>query len=125
VSAVSDADARKQIDEYIAALPDEKARTLGKLRAVATAAAPDAVETIAYSMPALQVGKHVLIYYAAFKNHLSLFPATGSLMEKVPELREYFSGKGTFQFTPDRPLPDDVVRQIVKIRRADIEAGSR
>jgi uncharacterized protein YdhG (YjbR/CyaY superfamily) len=112
--------ATKIIDDYIASLPDDQARALAAMRATVAAAAPDAVEAISYSMPAFKLGKRVLIYYAAFKDHLSLFPASGSVMDKVPQLREYFTGKGTLQFTPEHPLPDDVVRQIVEIRRAEI-----
>jgi uncharacterized protein YdhG (YjbR/CyaY superfamily) len=116
--------ATKMIDDYIAALPQDQADALTRLRATVAAAAPDAVEAVSYSMPAFKLGKRVLIYYAAFKDHLSLFPASGTVMHKVPALHEYFTGKGTLQFTPDHPLPDDVVRQIVAQRRAEIDAGS-
>jgi len=111
------------IDDYIRALPDDQARALTKLRATLVASAPDAVEAVSYSMPALKLNKRVLVYYAAFKDHLSLFPASGSVMDKLgPELQGHFTGKGTLQFTPDKPLPDDVVRQIVAIRRDEIAA---
>jgi uncharacterized protein YdhG (YjbR/CyaY superfamily) len=116
--------ATKLIDEYIAALPDDQRQALTQLRGVVAAAAPDAVEAVSYSMPAFKIGSKVLIYYAAFQEHLSLFPASGSVMDKVPQLHEYFTGKGTLQFTPEHPLPDDVVRQIVQIRRDELDAGS-
>jgi uncharacterized protein YdhG (YjbR/CyaY superfamily) len=116
------AEATRLIDDYIAALPDEQKRALSALRATVAAAAPDATEAVSYSMPAFKLGNKVLIYYAAFKDHLSLFPASGSVMDKVPALHEYFTGKGTLQFTPEHPLPDDVVREIVNIRREEIDA---
>ncbi len=112
------------IDDYIGQLPDDQARSLSELRRTVAAAAPDAVEAISYSMPAFKLGKKVLIYYAAFKGHLSLFPASGSVMDKLgPDLQTYFTGKGTLQFTPEKPLPADLVRQIVAIRRAEIDAA--
>jgi len=112
------------IDAYIAALPADQARTLTRLRAVVVAAAPDAVEAISYKMPAFRLKHRTLIYYAAFKDHLSLFPASGSVMEKLgPDLRARFTGKGTIQFTPADPLPDELVRRIVAIRREEIGAG--
>jgi len=116
--------ASRWIDEYIAALPDDQAAGLARLRATLAAAAPDAVETVSYSMPALRLGRRVLIYYAAFKDHLSLFPASGSVMARLgPELQRYFAGKGTIQFTPDEPLPDELLERIVSIRREEIGEG--
>src|SRR6478735_5165625 len=109
------------IDAYIAQLPDDQGRALSRLRATVAAAAPDAVEAISYSLPAFKLGKRVLIYYAAFKDHLSLFPASGLVMDKLgTELQSRFTGKGTLQFTPDDPLPDHLIRQIVAIRREEI-----
>ena len=116
--------ATKIIDDYIAQLPDDQAKALSELRVKVAAAAPDAVEAVSYSMPAFKLGKRVLVYYAAFKDHLSLFPASGSVMDKLgEELQGYFTGRGTLQFTPEKPLPDDVIRQIVAIRREEIAAG--
>ncbi|HEY7025496.1 MAG TPA: DUF1801 domain-containing protein [Candidatus Limnocylindrales bacterium] len=116
--------ATRIIDDYIAQLPDDQARALTDLRSKVAVAAPDAVEAVSYSMPAFKLGKRVLVYYAAFKDHLSLFPASGSVMDKLgAELQSYFTGRGTLQFTPDRPLPDDVILKIVAIRRAEIDAA--
>jgi uncharacterized protein YdhG (YjbR/CyaY superfamily) len=121
MSGETGATATRLIDDYIAALPEEQARALSALRATVAAAAPDATEAVSYSMPAFKLNKRVLIYYAAFKDHLSLFPASGSVMDKLgAELQSHFTGKGTLQFTPDEPLPDDLVRQIVAIRREEI-----
>ena len=115
--------ATKLIDDYIAALPEDQARALSALRTSVATAAPDATEAVSYSMPAFKLGKHVLVYYAAFKDHLSLFPASGSVMDKLEaELQTYFTGKGTLQFTPEKPLPEHVIGQIVAIRREEIAA---
>jgi uncharacterized protein YdhG (YjbR/CyaY superfamily) len=116
--------ATKIIDDYIAQLPDDQARALNELRNKVAAAAPDSVEAVSYSMPAFKLGNRVLVYYAAFKDHLSLFPASGSVMEKLgTELQSYFTGRGTLQFTPDKPIPDDVIHQIIAIRRDEIAGG--
>ena len=123
MSSETGAAAAAIIDDYIGQLPPDQARALTRLRATVATAAPDAVEAVSYSMPAFKLGKRVLIYYAAFKDHLSLFPASGSVMDKLgPELQSHFTGKGTLQFTPQQPLPDDLVRQIVAIRRDEIAA---
>jgi len=115
------AEASKIIDAYIADLPADQARALTELRAELLEAVPDGIEAISYSMPALKVGKRVLVYYAAFTTHLSLFPASGSVMDKLgADLQTYFTGKGTLQFTPDKPLPPELVRQIVAIRREEL-----
>ena len=115
--------ATRIIDDYIAQLAPDQAAALSALRRTVAAAAPDAVEAVSYSMPAFKLGKRVLVYYAAFTDHLSLFPASGSVMDKLgAELQTYFTGKGTLQFTPQKPLPDDLVRQIIAIRRAEIGA---
>ena len=115
--------ATRIIDDYIAQLAPDQAAALSALRRTVAAAAPDAVEAVSYSMPAFKLGKRVLVYYAAFKDHLSLFPASGSVMDKLgADLQTYFTGKGTLQFTPQKPLPDGLVRQIVAIRRVEIRA---
>ena len=115
--------ATRIIDDYIAQLAPDQAAALSALRRTVAAAAPDAVEAVSYSMPAFKLGKRVLVYYAAFTDHLSVFPASGSVMDKLgAELQTYFTGKGTLQFTPQKPLPDGLVRQIIAIRRTEIGA---
>ena len=115
--------ATRIIDDYIAQLAPDQAAALSALRRTVAAAAPDAVEAVSYSMPAFKLGKRVLVYYAAFTDHLSLFPASGSVMDKLgADLQTNFTGKGTLQFTPQKPLPDGLVRQIIAIRRAEIGA---
>jgi len=124
VTSTADGDAFARVDAYLAQLPDDQRAALQRLRQTVAEAAPDAVEAISYSMPAFKLGPKVLIYYAAFKDHLSLFPASGSVRDKLgPELVRRFSGKGTIQFTPADPLPDDLVRAIVAVRRAEIAPG--
>jgi uncharacterized protein YdhG (YjbR/CyaY superfamily) len=106
------------VDEYLATLPDDRRAAVAELRKTINAAAPDATETIAYQMPALRShGGQFLVSYAGFKNHYSLFPASGAVVEALgEELTPYLAGKGTIRFPASRPIPTALVTKIVKIR---------
>src|SRR6266540_4087722 len=94
------------VEEYLAALPEESRAALEKLRNTIKAASPEATETISYQMPAFKLDGRFLVSYAAFKDHCSLFPASGKVMEAHgEELKAYFSGKGPLRFTVDSPSP--------------------
>jgi uncharacterized protein YdhG (YjbR/CyaY superfamily) len=109
------------IEEYLATLPDDRRAGVEKLRRTIRAAAPDATETIAYSMPAMRsYGGHFLVSYAAYKKHYSLFPASDAVIEAGgAELKPYLAGKGTIQFPANEPLPAALVTKIVKVRVAE------
>jgi uncharacterized protein YdhG (YjbR/CyaY superfamily) len=105
------------VEDYLAALPEAPRAALETLRRTIRAAAPQATETISYQMPAFKVHGRFLVSYAAFKDHCSLFPASGKVMEAHgEELKPYFSGKGTLRFTVDKPIPAALVKRIVKTR---------
>ncbi len=111
----------ERVDAYLAALPEKERVVLTRLRETMRSAAPDAIEGISYNMPAFYVGKHFLVSYAAFKNHMSLFPASvGVERGLAKQLESNFAGKGTIQFSVDAPLPDDVVREIARIRLTEV-----
>jgi len=94
------------VEDYLAALPDKSRAALEKLRKTIRAAAPEATETISYQMPAFKDHGRILVYYAAFKDHCSLYPASEAIMEALgDELMPYFAGKGTIRFDADRPSP--------------------
>lgn len=114
------------VDEYLAHVPDEQRVALEHLRKQIKAAAPDAQETIAYSMPAFRIGGHFLVSYAAYKRHLSLFPASGAVMAALGDvLTPYFSGKGTLRFEARKLLSAELVREIVKIRLKEVATRGR
>jgi len=93
---------------------------LDKLRQTVRSVAPDATEVISYRMPAFKLQGRILVWYAAFKDHLSLFPATGKILkEHGKALKPYFSGKGTIRFTTA------LVKRIVKTRIAENQTRSR
>jgi uncharacterized protein YdhG (YjbR/CyaY superfamily) len=115
------------VEDYLAALPDERRAGIERLRQTINAAAPEATETIAYGMPALRShGGQFLVSYAAYKKHYSLFPASEAVVEALgTELTPYLAGKGTIQFPLDRPIPAAVVTKIVKVRFAENKAHAR
>ena len=105
------------VEDYLASLPAGSRAALEKLRKTIKAAAPEATEGISYQMPAFKDHGRVLVYYAAFKDHYSLFPASTAVMEALEdELKPYISGKGTIRFEADKPLPAALVRKIVRAR---------
>ncbi|TLZ43877.1 MAG: DUF1801 domain-containing protein [Methanobacteriota archaeon] len=117
--APPEAVAPKTIDEYLERVPPGFRTLLQRLRKTIRAAAPDAEEVISYRMPAFRQNG-MLVYFAAFKDHCSLFGVSNQVRRKFSvELKPFQAGKGTFQFTPDKPLPADLVTKIVKMRVAE------
>ena len=114
------------VDEYLAALPEDSRTALQRLRETIKAAAPEATETISYQMPTFRLHGRFLVSYAAFKEHCSLFPASAKVREVCgEELEPYLSGKGTLRFHADRPIPAALVRKIVKARIEENAASGR
>jgi uncharacterized protein YdhG (YjbR/CyaY superfamily) len=103
------------VDDYIAGFPDEIRTALQELREVIKRAAPNAEEIISYRMPAYRQ-KEVLVYFAAFKDHVSLFPTSSGVAAFSQELSGYRCSKGTIQFPLNCPLPLDLISRIVRFR---------
>lgn len=109
------------VDQYMAAIPrDEFRRELERVRALIRSEVPDAQEVINYGIPAFKLDK-VVVWFAAFKNHLSLF-AAGGTEALAAELTGFKTSKGTIQFTPENPLPNDWIRKVVRSRLAELQA---
>jgi uncharacterized protein YdhG (YjbR/CyaY superfamily) len=110
----------KDIDEYLAAVPEPARGTLEKLRATIRSAAPaEATEAISYRIPTFKY-KGALLAFAAFSKHCSLFPMSYSVMKMLKnELRDFDVSKGTIHFTAEKPLPDALVKKLVKARLAE------
>jgi uncharacterized protein YdhG (YjbR/CyaY superfamily) len=117
--------APKTIDAYLARVPEPAHGTLQKVRAAIRAALPpSATETISYKIPAFRHGE-VVIWFAAFANHCSLFP-TGRVIEMFKaDLQPYTLSKGTIQFPTDKPLPATLIKKMVKARLSQIAAKKR
>ena len=114
--------APKNVDEYLAGVPEPARTTLSKVRAVIRAAVPpDATEAISYRIPTFKY-KGPLLGFAAFSNHCSLFPMSSSVMETFKnELKDFHTSKGTIRFPVDKPLPAALVKKLVKARVAENE----
>ncbi|MBK8980976.1 MAG: DUF1801 domain-containing protein [Ignavibacteria bacterium] len=104
------------IDGYIAAFPEEIRILLKKIRETFRKAAPGAVEAISYGVPAFKLNGKDVVYFAAFKKHIGIYPAPRGVEEFKKELAEYKGGKGTVQFPLDKPLPLSLISRIVKYR---------
>ena len=107
------------IDAYIAGFPADVQEKLEKIRQTIRATVPYTEETISYNIPAFTVHGAYLIYFAGFKNHISLYPAPIGNEEFREELSAYQSGKGTAKFQLDRPIPFDLIRKIVRFREKE------
>jgi uncharacterized protein YdhG (YjbR/CyaY superfamily) len=117
--------APKSVDEYLARVPEPARSTLNKIRAaIRSAAPPEAIETISYSIPAFKY-KGVLMWFAAFSNHCSLFPTAAVIEAFNKELKGFSISKGTIQFPTDKPLPASLVKKMVRARVAQIESKQR
>jgi len=117
--------APKNVDEYLAGVPEPARSTLNKIRAaIRSAVPPEATETISYRIPAFKY-KGVLVWFAAFSDHCSLFP-TASVVEAFKnELKGFSTSKGTIHFPTDKPLPISLVKRLVKARVAQNESKKR
>lgn len=112
----------RDVDEYLAAVPEEARATLEKLRKTIKAAAPKATETISYQIPTFKY-QGPLVAFAAFPNHCSFFPMSPSVMEAHrEELEPYDNSKGTIRFPAGKPLPAALVKKLVKARIDENEA---
>jgi uncharacterized protein YdhG (YjbR/CyaY superfamily) len=111
--------APKDIDEYLAGIPEPARSTLNKVRAAIRSAAPaETTEAISYGIPTFKY-KGSLIAFAAFSNHCSLFPMSGSVIEMFKdELKAFQTSKGTIRFPMDKPLSAALLKKMVKARVA-------
>jgi uncharacterized protein YdhG (YjbR/CyaY superfamily) len=107
------------IDEYIAAFPKETQTRLQEIRAVIKKTYPNAEEAISYAIPAFKLGGRMLIYFAAFKKHVGMYP--------VPTTKEFekafaaykTSGRGTIQFPLDKPVPVGLIKKVIQFKKAN------
>lgn len=106
----------KDVDEYMASVPEAARTTLSKMRAtIRSAVPPEATEVISYRMPAFR-HNGVLVWFAAFSEHCSLFP-TAAIIEKFKnELKPFSTSKGTIQFPTNKSLPTALIKKLVKAR---------
>lgn len=103
------------IDAYIASFPKETQKILDQLRATIRKAAPEAEETIKYAIPTFTFNGN-LVHFAAFKNHIGFYPTPSGIEAFKKELSVYEGAKGSVKFPIEKPLPFDLITEIVKFR---------
>ncbi|MGQ0741896.1 MAG: iron chaperone, partial [Alphaproteobacteria bacterium] len=112
----------KKVDKYLAGVPEPARSTLNRIRTeIRLALPPGATEVISYGMPAFKY-KQIVLWFAAFANHCSLFPTALIVQAFQSELRGYETSKGTIRFPIYKPLPARLVRKLVHARLAQIES---
>lgn len=113
-------------DQYIAKFPKDIQSLLQQVREIIRKAAPDAEETISYSMPAFRL-QGMLVFYAAWKNHIGLYPASSSTFKKFEkELSAYTTSKGAIQFPYEKKIPVRLLTAIIKFRvKENLEKAAR
>ena len=110
------------VEDYLSRLAQEPRAALEKLRKTIKAAAPDTTETISYQMPTFKYQGRALVGFAAFKDHCSLFPYSGHVLDAYKkELASYEVSKGTIRFSVNKPLPAALVKKIIKARIQEID----
>jgi uncharacterized protein YdhG (YjbR/CyaY superfamily) len=105
----------KTIDEYITTFPKNVQAILKEFRRAVREAAPNSEETISYQMPAFKQNG-ILVWFAAFKNHIGFFPKVSAIEAFKDELSDYELSKGTIRFPLNKPIPYDLVKRIVMFR---------
>jgi uncharacterized protein YdhG (YjbR/CyaY superfamily) len=110
----------QDIDDYLVGVPEPKRSTLEALRRSILAVIPEAEQCISYAMPAFRVDGKVVAGFAAFKNHLAYLPHSGRVFQEIPELDGYSKTTGSLHFAIDTPLPDEIVRRLIEVRRKQL-----
>ena len=117
--------AKSQIRAYFAATPPKTRVALKKIRAAILSAAAGAEEAFSYRIPAFKLNGQPLVWYAAFKNHCSLFPMTGAIRRKLAaDLEGYETSKGTVRLPLTRPMPSGLIKKLVKARMSEMRKGA-
>lgn len=112
------------VDEYISTFPEEIQLKLEELRRLIRKVVPDAEEIISYNMPAYRM-KGILVYFAAYKNHIGFYP-TGSGIEAFKnELNDFKWSKGAVQFPMNQKLPEELIQRMVQFRMQEVKTKTK
>jgi uncharacterized protein YdhG (YjbR/CyaY superfamily) len=107
------------VEEYIAGQPEPVRPVLEQLRGIVRAAAPGAEEKISYKIPAYMVQGNPVLYFAGWKRHVSLYPATGTVVAKFGDEIAPYLAKSTLKFPLSQPLPVDLIERVAAFRAAE------
>jgi len=112
------------VQAYLAALDPKRRAALERLRKIVLDVAPRAEEGMSYGMPAFKLDGHGIAAFAAFRDHLSFFPMSGTALDLVKDdVRGFRTSKSTLQFTLEKPLPTALVKKVVKARIAEMRGS--
>lgn len=109
--------ASKAVDDYLAKLQGPAREHLMRIRTILTDIIPDGELKISYNLPTLTFGKYNAFHFAAYKNHVSLFPSSYAIEHFAAKLSDYKHSGSAIQFTHAKPLPEDLIREIAIWRR--------
>jgi uncharacterized protein YdhG (YjbR/CyaY superfamily) len=116
----------EEVDQYLRGLEEPKRSTLHTLRRTILEVVPEAEQVISYRVPAFRVGGKTIAGFAAFKDHLSYLPFSGSVLAQLGgELDDYATTKSSLHFPVDRPLPKALVERLIAVRLEDARRRSR
>ena len=111
------------VKTYISKFPEEVQSRLNTIRDLIKKVVSDSDEKISYGVPTATLNGKYFIYYAGYKNHLSLYPVTAAIEKELPEAMKYRTGKGTLQFPLDQPLPKELIQKIITVRYHEINTS--
>lgn len=116
----------RNIDEYLAGTTAEQRTALEKIRRTIHAVAPAVEEGISYGLAGFKLNGRPLVYFGAWANHCAFYPGSSTLAKKFQaRLKHFHTSKGTIRFTPDKPLPTALVKELVKARIAENEGRTQ
>jgi uncharacterized protein YdhG (YjbR/CyaY superfamily) len=125
-SVADEAQVRTRVREYLAALPKDARKALRTVRTVVRVSVPAATEHFSYGIPGFRIDGQPLVWYAAFRNHFSLYPmGTATRNAHAAALKGYETSKGTIRFPLSEPVPVALVTKLVKARAAEARAAAR